>query len=123
MYFFRILILLNIIFFTSFANAACEDVPTNEVDWTNCNFVDQTDFSANLQFANCNRSVFDNSNLAKVNFEGSNLYSASFKGANLFEANLTGANITNAVFEEANLSNVTWVDGKKCALGSIGTCD
>ena len=42
---------------------------------------------------------------------------------NLFEANLTGANITNAVFQEANLSNVTWVDGKKCALGSIGTCD
>ena len=48
---------------------------------------------------------------------------ASFKGANLFEANLTGANITNAVFDEANLSNVIWVDGKKCALGSVGNCD
>ena len=59
----------------------------------------------------------------EVNFEGSNLFSASFKGANLFEANLTGANITNAVFEEANLSNTIWVDGKKCALGSVGTCD
>ena len=51
------------------------------------------------------------------------LFAASFKGANLFEVNLTGANITNAIFEEANLSNVTWIDGRKCSLGSIGTCD
>ena len=58
-----------------------------------------------------------------VNFEGANLFMASFKGANLFEANLTGANITNAVFDEANLSNAIWVDGKKCALGSVGQCD
>ena len=48
---------------------------------------------------------------------------ASFKGANLFEANLTGANITNAIFDEANLSNAIWIDGKKCALGSVGKCD
>ena len=36
--------------------------------------------------------------------------------------NLLGANISGAIFEEANLSNATWVDGKKCALGSISTC-
>ena len=46
-----------------------------------------------------------------------------FKGANLFEANLTGANIANAIFEEANLSSAIWIDGKKCALGSVGKCD
>ena len=40
----------------------------------------------------------------------------------LYEANLLGANISGAVFEEANLSNAIWVDGKKCSLGSIGTC-
>ena len=44
------------------------------------------------------------------------------KGANLYEANLLGANISGAIFDEANLSNVIWVDGKKCSLGSIGTC-
>ena len=70
-----------------------------------------------------NYSNFDNSNLAKVNFEGANLYSSSFKGANLFETNMRGANITGAIFDEANLSNAFWVDGKKCALGSVGTCD
>ena len=38
-------------------------------------------------------------------------------------ANLLGANISGAVFDEANLSSAIWVDGKKCALGSIGTCN
>ena len=46
----------------------------------------------------------------------------SFKGANLYEANLLGANISGAIFDEANLSNAIWIDGKKCALGSIGSC-
>ena len=87
------------------------------------NFNNSNLFSSNMQYANCNNTNFDNANLAKVNFEGANLFMASFKGANLFEANLTGANITNAVFDEANLSNAIWVDGKKCALGSVGSCD
>jgi uncharacterized protein YjbI with pentapeptide repeats len=41
----------------------------------------------------------------------------------LYEANLLGANISGAVFDEANLSSAIWVDGKKCALGSIGVCN
>ena len=156
-------------FFTFNVYASCDDQPANEVDWTNCNFIEQLDlsgvalanaqmagvnlalvnfeksqinnanmsygnfilgnfnnsnlFSSNMQYANCNNTNFDNANLAKVNFEGANLFMASFKGANLFEVNLTGANIINAVFDEANLSNAIWVDGKKCALGSVGKCD
>ena len=50
------------------------------------------------------------------------LFGATFKGANLYEANLLGANISGAIFDEANLSNAIWIDGKKCALGSIGSC-
>ena len=26
-------------------------------------------------------------------------------------------------FDEANLSSAIWIDGKKCALGSIGVCN
>ena len=63
-----------------------------------------------------------NSNLAKVSFEGANLFSSSFKGANLFEVNMTGANITGAIFDEANLSGAIWIDGRTCALGSVGAC-
>ena len=40
----------------------------------------------------------------------------------MFESDLTGANILNATFEGTNLNNATWVDGKKCQLGSIGEC-
>ena len=65
---------------------------------------------------------FENANLAKVNFEGANLFTSSFKGANLYEANLLGANISGAIFDEANLSSAIWVDGKKCSLVSLGTC-
>ena len=31
--------------------------------------------------------------------------------------------LSGAIFDEANLSSAIWVDGKKCALGSIGTCN
>ncbi len=51
-----------------------------------------------------------------------NLVEAVFKNSNLFESDFTGANILNANFEGANLNNATWIDGKKCALGSIGSC-
>ena len=45
------------------------------------------------------------------------------KNKNLFEVNLKGANITGAIFEEANLSGATWIDGRTCALGSVGACN
>ena len=32
-----------ILFFTTFAHAGCDDQPSNEVDWTNCNFVENLD--------------------------------------------------------------------------------
>mgnify|MGYP001253257572 CR=1 FL=1 len=34
----------------------------------------------------------------------------------------SSANISGAIFDEANLSNAIWIDGKKCSLGSIGSC-
>ena len=68
----------------------------------------------------------------KLSFEISRLHTnqqnllteyENFKDTNLFEADFTGSNITNANFEGANLNNTTWVDGKKCSLGSIGVCN
>ena len=46
----------------------------------------------------------------------------AFKGVSGI-INLTGANITGAIFEEANLSGAIWIDGRTCALGSVGTCN
>ena len=65
------IIFLSIIIFTSYVNAACEDVPANEVDWTNCNFIDQTDLSG-VSLAGANMTGV---NLSVVNLEKSRRFS------------------------------------------------
>ena len=67
-------------FLTSFNSfAACNDQPTNEVDWTNCNFVESLDLSGvslasaemagvNLALANLEKSQINNTNMAYGNF-------------------------------------------------------
>ena len=95
---------------------------------SNGNFAESSFFRANLYEANLEggnfeKTNFTSSNLTRVNFKATSLIEANFKDSNLFEADFTGANITNASFEGANLNNATWVDGKKCKLGSIGSCN
>ena len=94
MYFFRVLILLNIIFFTSSANAACEDIPTNEVDWTNCNFVDQTDLSG-VSLAGANMAGV---NLSLVNLEKSQLNNADMSFGNFVLGNFSGTPTLSNIF-------------------------
>ena len=36
---------LTVFLFSFNVYAACDDQPANEVDWTNCNFVEQLDLS------------------------------------------------------------------------------
>ena len=163
------ILFLAVIFLSVKTFAACDDLPSKEVDYTGCSFAENQDWggaslvgaqmqdvnlpftnfeksqiskaimtdgnfvfsnfnstiltSSNLQYANFSHTTFENANLAKANLEGANLFMSSFKGANLYEVNLIGAHITGAVFEEANLSGVIWIDGKKCAPGSVGTCN
>ena len=55
----RFLILFILSFFSSYSIfAACSDQPANEVDWTNCNFVENLDLSgtglANSQMSGVN---------------------------------------------------------------------
>ena len=95
---------------------------------SNGNFAESSFFRANLYEANLEggnfeKTNFTSANLTRVNFKATSLIEANFKDSNLFEADFTGANITNASFEGANLNNTTWVDGKKCSLGSIGVCN
>ena len=39
--------------------------------------------------------------------------------------NISGLSVklSEAIFEEANLSGAIWIDGRTCALGSVGTCN
>ena len=68
----RWMILLLILLLPSFAHAGCDDQPSNEVDWTNCNFVENLDLigvgmanakmsGVNLSLANLEKSQLNNS--------------------------------------------------------------
>jgi uncharacterized protein YjbI with pentapeptide repeats len=61
-------------------------------------------------------------NLSDANLSGSRLSGTTLSGADLTRANLSGASFVGADFSGAKLSGATWVDGKKCNDGSIGTC-
>ena len=93
--------------------AGCSDQPANEVDWTNCNFVESLDLSGvalagsqmsgvNLALANIEKSQINNANMAFGNFIFTN-----FNNSNLFSSNMQYANCNNANFDNSNLAKLT----------------
>ena len=77
---------------------------------------------ANLMLAN-----LEGAHMHAVNLENANLMMANMKKVNLMDANLSGANLTGAnlngaILLKAKFDNATWVDGRVCAVGSIGKC-
>ena len=70
----------TVLFLCSFnVYAACDDQPVNEVDWTNCNFIEQLDLSGvslanaqmtgvNLALVNLEKSQINNANMSYGNF-------------------------------------------------------
>ena len=113
--------------FTGFIKVIFDKSIMMNTSLTNGNFPESSFYRANLYEANLEggnfeKTNFESANLTRVNFKGASLIEAVFKNSNLFESDFTGANILNANFEGANLNNVIWIDGKKCALGSIGKC-
>ena len=88
---------MRFIFFTIFlilsnlVYAGCEDQPSNEVDWTNCNFVENLDLigvglanakmsGVNLSLANLEKSQLNNSDLS-IGEEGNALVSSFLQKA------------------------------------------
>ena len=66
----RLMILILILLLPSFVNAGCDDQPSNEVDWTNSNFVENLDLigvgmanakmsGVNLSLANLEKFILD----------------------------------------------------------------
>ena len=41
----NIFLFILLIFYSTYLYSACDDQPTNEVDWTNCNFIENLDLS------------------------------------------------------------------------------
>lgn len=90
--------------------------------------LDEADLrSADMSFTNLTRA-----SLRAANLEGALLRAADFTGADLTGANLgatdlsyatfTGAKMDGVRLEGALLSKASWVDGRICAEGSVGSC-
>lgn len=77
---------------------------------------------ANLMLANLEGAHMHGVNLSKANLMLSNLTRVNLLDANLTGANLRGANLNGAILMKAQLDNAIWVDGRVCAVGSIGEC-
>ena len=94
----KLFLVTFVIFFSNCVYAGCDDQPSNEVDWTNCNFVENLDLigvglanakmsGVNLSLANLEKSQLNNSDLSVGNF-----IFANFSNSNLYASNLQGAN-------------------------------
>ena len=84
----KIIILLTILFSFN-VYAACDDQPANEVDWTNCNFIEQLDLSG-VSLANAELSGV---NLALANLEKSQINNANMSFGNFILGNFLNSNI------------------------------
>ncbi|MBS4096834.1 MAG: pentapeptide repeat-containing protein [Sulfuricella sp.] len=77
---------------------------------------------ANLAASDLSYATLNGANLSGANLEGANLNFAELRDADLSQANLRNANLADAVLDGAKLDGATWVDGKMCAVGSLGQC-
>ena len=71
----KLIIFVIFLLTSNLVYAGCEDQPSNEVDWTNCNFVENLDLigvgmanakmsGVNLSLANLEKSQLNNSDLS-----------------------------------------------------------
>ena len=130
----------------------CASASGPRVNWSYCNLANRTLVGANLAEANLDNAVLTGANLQdavlpnvnlryanldKTNLRNAVLRGAQIKGAMLRKADLSrsvlenadmsyadldGANLQDAVLTGANLSRAIWVDGRVCAVGSVGSC-
>jgi uncharacterized protein YjbI with pentapeptide repeats len=82
---------------------------------------------ADLRFAHLAAAQLGYARLGGALLKGANLRAADLAyadlaGADLGYADLTGAVLGGAVLEGARLDQAIWVDGRRCAAGSVGTC-
>jgi len=117
------------------------------VNWTNCVKTGANLRGAQLKQGQLNSAKLDNADLSgadlsyaslvrtslrSANMEGAALRAVDFSGADLTGANLGTSDLSYAVFTGAlvdglrltgaRLDKATWIDGRICAEGSIGTC-
>ncbi len=125
-----------------FDDAQLRDADLGHADLTNASFIGAKLENANLagaRLSNCEMTGahlsgadLSSTDLTNCDFTGADLrntkigrarlVNTDFTGADLREADLNGARLINTEFEGARLDGARWVDGTRCAKGSIGAC-
>ncbi len=130
----------------------CTDPADKAVNWSNCLKVDldvshQDLSAAQIRNSHLSNSNFMNATLKQVDFAYSDLSSSNFSYANLqgavligadlkatdlsnsdlsnadlSYADLNGANLGGSVIKNARFDHAIWINGQKCAEGSLGQC-
>ncbi len=130
----------------------CTTAPASGVNWSNCDLqgadLSAVDLSkSHIRNANLSSAVFFRANLQGVdlaysnlglsnlrladmrgaslvgsNFRNSDMRGADLAGADLSYANLEGAQMVGVNLEGARLDKTIWIDGERCADGSVGGC-
>ena len=108
------LILFLIFMISGEVNAACDDAPTDGVDYSNCQFSEGQDLSrayipnSNLSFISFIQVTFDKGVMMNSTLTNGNFVESSFIRTNLYEANLEGGIFEKANFSSANLTRVNF---------------
>jgi len=81
----------------------------------------------NLSFSNLSASLLGDADIRQamlvgVSLRGADLTGVVFDGADLSYADLGNAEISNTSFLGVKLDKAKWVDGRICAVGSVGSC-
>jgi len=81
----------------------------------------------NLQYADLSGADLSHVELKQAKMKGvalrnADLSYADLSGSELSFADLSGANLGSAVLDGARLDNAIWIDGSRCAAGSVGGC-
>ncbi len=134
------------------ASVDCRAAPKPGVNWSHCQLSAAQHLKVNLDVANLNStnlqganlfgSTFvqadlsyadlSNSNMSLADLSMSRLIGANLRGADLTKANLSYADLSYANLQGANIKQINlkrtilddaiWIDGRVCAVGSIGHC-
>lgn len=75
-----------------------------------------------LREADLSATVLQAVNLHSASLQGVNLQQARLTDVDLREADLTGAHLEQAILDNVRLDGAVWVDGRRCAVGSLGRC-
>jgi hypothetical protein len=106
------------------------------INWTGCDrsaaqlansYLGSAQLSkADLSSADLSMSYLSAANLTGANLQGADLRGAVMQAVFLRDADLSQANLDGAVlsgtFLGADFSGATWIDGRRCAEGSVGEC-